>query len=120
MAVLRQGQHFLAGREGRQDSHSPGSACVAVAELRLLLLDSSAPRLSFREERLCFRATATAAAEQRLTRLSALQYKLRVANLVEFYIFCFYRFCIQEICLETLHGHYSFGESNNFFSDAGR
>jgi hypothetical protein len=91
VAVLRQGQHFLAGREGRQDSHSPGSACVAVAELRLLLLlDSSAPRLSFREERLCFRATATAAAEQRLTRLSALQYKLRVANIVEFSTFLFF------------------------------
>ena len=85
MAVLRQGQHFLAVGPA-QDSHSPGFACVAVAELRLLLLDSSAPRLSFREERLCFRATATAA-EQRLTRLSALQYKLRVANLVEFSTF---------------------------------
>ena len=93
MAVLRQGQHFLAVGPA-QDSHSPGFACVAVAELRLLLLDSSAPRLSFREERLCFRATATAA-EQRLTRLSALQYKLRVAFLVEFSTFLFfYRFSI--------------------------
>lgn len=106
MAVLRQGQHFLAGREGRQDSHSPGSACVAVAELRLLLLDSSAPRLSFREERLCFRATATAA-EQRLTRLSALQYKLRVANLVEFSTFLFFIevASTQEICLDPFYRH---------------
>lgn len=44
MAVLRQGQHFLAVGPA-QDSHSPGSARVAVAELRLLLLLSSSAQL---------------------------------------------------------------------------